>query len=85
MNEHRVSRKWFTETDIKHFKSGVLRTIINITRSVVNRKQEFRRRCISKILFIDTERLSKMQISSQVFFKDFVDRYGATYLKNGFL
>ena len=37
---------------------------------------------ISKILFIDTEHVSKMQISSQVFFKDFVDRFGTTYLKN---
>ena len=30
---------------------------------------------------IDTEKLSKMQISSQVFFKDFADRFGITYLK----
>ena len=33
---------------------------------------------ISKILFIDKEGLSKMWISSQLFFKDFVDRFGTT-------
>ena len=40
---------------------------------------------MAKILFIDTEQFSKMQVSLQVFFKDFVDRFRATYLKNGFL
>ena len=40
--------------------------------------------CISKIVFIDTEKLCKMQISLQVFFKDSVDRFRITYLKNGF-
>ena len=40
---------------------------------------------ISKILFIDTEKLSKMQISLQLFFKDFGDRFGPIYRKNGFL
>ena len=38
-----------------------------------------------KKIFRDTEQLSKMQISLQVFFKDFVDRLGTTYLKNEFL
>ena len=52
---------------------------------MVNWKKEFFRKCISKILFIDTEGLSKMWISSQVFFKDFVDRCETTCLKNGFL
>ena len=69
MNKHGIFR-WFTETDVEHFKSGVLGTITNITRSIVNWKKEFRHRCISKILFVDTEQLSKMQISMQVFFKD---------------
>ena len=41
--------------------------------------------CISKILFIDTEQFSKMQTFLKVFFKDFVDRFGTTYIKNGFL
>ena len=60
--------------------------ITNITRSMVNwKKKEFLHVFISKILFIDTEQLSKMQISLQVFFKDSVDRFGTTYLKNGFL
>ena len=83
MNNHGVSRKWFTETNVKHFKSGTLRT--STTRCMVNWKEQFLYRCISKILFIDTEKLSKMKISSQVFFKDFADRFGITYLKNGFL
>ena len=47
--------------------------------------KEFLHRFISKILFIDTENLSKMQIPLQVFFKDFSDRFGITYLENGFV
>ena len=27
VNKHGVSRKWFTEVDVKDFKSGALRTI----------------------------------------------------------
>ena len=50
------------------------------------KKKKFLQRCISKIfLFIDTERHSKMWIFSWVFFKDFIDRFGTTYLKNWFL
>ena len=52
---------------------------------MVNWKKEFLQRCISKILLIDAEKFSKMQISAQVFFKDFPDRFGITYLKTGFL
>ena len=62
----------------------VVQTITNITKSIVNWKREFLHICISKILFIDTEKLSKMQISLQVFFKDFTGRFRITYLKNGF-
>ena len=76
--------RWFTETDARHFKSGTLQTITNITRIIVNWKKEFLHWCISKILFIDTKKLSKMQISLQVFFKDFADRFRINYLKNGF-
>ena len=36
MNKHGVSRRWFTKADVKHFKSGALRTTTNITRSMVN-------------------------------------------------
>ena len=36
VNNHGVSRRWFSEIDGKHFKSGALRTITNITRSKVN-------------------------------------------------
>ena len=52
---------------------------------MVNWKKSFLHWCMAKILFIDTEQFSKMQVSLQVFFKDFVDRFRATYLKNGFL
>ena len=80
VNKHGVSRRWFTEADVKHFKIGTLRTITNITRCMVNWKKEFLHKCISKTLFIDTE-----QLSLQVFFKDFVDRFRTTYLKSGFI
>ena len=35
--------------------------------------------------FIDTEQLSKTQISFEIFFKDFNDGFGTTYHENGFL
>ena len=73
----------FLEGDL--LLSGALRTITNMTRSMVNWKKEFLNRCISKISFIDTEKLSKIQISLQVFFKVFADRFRITYLKNGFI
>ena len=85
VNNHGVSRRWFTETDVKHFKSSALRTTTNITRSMVNWKKDFFYNCIWKILFIDTENLFKMQISMQVLFMAFVNRFGFTYLKNRFL
>ena len=47
--------------------------------------KEFLHRCISKILFIDPVKLSKMKISLQVYLKDFLDRFGTTYLEDGFL
>ena len=30
MNKHGFSRRWFTETHVKHFKSGALRTFLSI-------------------------------------------------------
>ena len=33
VNKHGVSRRQFTEADVKHFKSAALRTITNITTS----------------------------------------------------
>ena len=36
VNNRQVSRRWFTETEVKHFKSGALETITNITKSMVN-------------------------------------------------
>ena len=59
MNKHGVPRRWFSEADVKHFKIVALRTITNITRSMVNWKKEFLHRCISKILFIYSEQFSK--------------------------
>ena len=65
---------------ISKILSVALRTITNITRSMVNWKKWIIHWFISKILFLDTEQLSKMQISLQVFFKDFVYRFRTTYL-----
>ena len=48
---------------------------------MVSWKKEFLHKCTWKILFIDTELFSKMQIFSQVFFKDFVDRFWTNYFK----
>ena len=33
MNKHGVSRRWFSEADIKDFKSSALKATINITRT----------------------------------------------------
>ena len=70
---------------IPNIKSGALRTTTSITRNMLNWKKEFLHMFISKILFIDTEQFSKTKIFSHVFFKDFVDGFGATFLKNEFL
>ena len=86
MKKRRVSGRWFTETDVKHFQTGALRTITKIIKSMVNWKREFLHRFISKD-FVHRYRtiFLKFNFFSQVFFKDFVDRFGTTYLKNGFL
>ena len=39
----------------------------------------------TEIVLIYPVQFSKMQMSSQWFFKDFVHRFGTTYQKNGFL
>ena len=62
MNKLGVFSRWFTEADVKYFKSGALRTVTNKARSMpamVNQKKILGR-CISKILFIDTEYSPKM-------------------------
>ena len=50
---------------------------------------ELKKRIPSQVYFKDfghnTEQLSNMQISLQVIFKDFADRFKSTYYKNGFL
>ena len=46
MNNHRVSRRWFTETNVRHFKSGELN----------NHKQEYgklKKRIPSHLYFKD--------------------------------
>ena len=35
MRKHGVSRKWFTETNVKHFKTGALRAITNIAEEYI--------------------------------------------------
>ena len=86
MFKYGVSGRWFTETDVKHFKSDELRTIISALRTI-HLYAKLKKRIISQVyiisvyhqcMFIDTEQLSKMWISSQVFFKDFVDIIGTT-------
>ena len=34
VNKHGVSGRWFTEADVRNFKSGALRTTTNITRAM---------------------------------------------------
>ena len=34
VNKHGVSGRWFTEADVRNFKSGALRTTTNITRTM---------------------------------------------------
>ena len=63
-------------------EGGASRTVTNITRSMVNWKKKKKKN--PSHVFIDTEQLSKMQISLQVFFTDFVDRLGTTTLKMDF-
>ena len=49
VNKHAVSRRWFTETDVKHFKSSALRIITNIAEKYTfhsKLKKEFLNRCI---------------------------------------
>ena len=36
VNKHESSGRWFTEADVKGFKSGALRTITNIARSMLS-------------------------------------------------
>ena len=64
MNKLGVFSRWFTEADVKYFKSAALRTVTNKARSmsamVNKKKKKILGRCISKILFIDTEYSPKM-------------------------
>ena len=70
---------------VKHFKSGALRAIRNIAEKEYNFCDNLKKRIPSQVyLFADTEQHSEMWISLLVFFQDFVDRFGTTYLKNRF-
>ena len=62
---------WFTEADVKHSKSALLRTITNINQEYGKVKEDFLHSCISKILFINTERFSKIQFFFTGFFQEF--------------
>ena len=66
MNNHRVFIGWFTGTDVNHLKSGALQVYGKLKKRIPSQ-------VISKIL-----KLSQMQISLQVFFKDFADRFRIT-------
>ena len=66
MNNHDVSRRWFTETDVKHFKSGALRTTTNIIRSMLNRKKRMLSQVCVKVFF-HRYRKAKMQILCRCF------------------
>ena len=78
MSDHGVSRRWFTKTDVKHFTSGALRAITNITKRIP-----------SQVLFKDfADRFGmtylKKWISLKLFFENFVGRFRiATNLKTG--
>ena len=67
VNKHGVSRKSLTEDDVKQSQT--------YQKNVKLKKKEFLHRCISKILFIDKEQFSKMQVFLLLFFNDFVDRF----------
>ena len=54
----------FTETDIKYFKSGSLRTITNIAQKEYTLYDKLKK---------------KKRIPSQVYFKDFFHRYRTTF------
>ena len=79
----------FLEGGLLKLMSNIL-SVVHCEQSQYNqeycklKKKNFLTGVFQKILFIDTEKLSKMQISLQVFFKDFADRFRITYLKNGF-
>ena len=86
VNNHGVSRRGLTETDVKHFKSGALRTII-ITRSIVNctgvfqnfPKCKFLCRYFSRILLIDSESPTLKMDFLKLFFENFADRFQNSY------
>ena len=85
MNKHGLSRRQFTETDVKHFKSGALTIITDIPQKDYTSYGKLKKRIPWQNLFTDTEEFFKMRISSQVIFKKFVGRFGSTCLKNLFI
>ena len=61
MNKHGVSKRWFTETDVKHLKSRALRTITNIAEKEYTfygiLKKNFSARVFQRFFFIDAKQL----------------------------
>ena len=85
MNKHGVSRRWFTEAYVKYFKGGwCIKNSHKYNQEYGKLKKKKKKKKNPSPVFIDTEQLSKMQISLQVFFTDFVDRLGTTTLKMDF-
>ena len=84
MNKHGVSRSWFTEAYVKYFKGGWCIKNSHKYNQEYGKLKNKKQKKIPSHVFIDTEQLSKMQISLQVFFTDFVDRLGTTTLKMDF-
>ena len=91
MNKHGVSLRWFTEADVKDFKSGALRTITNITRSTENSKKKSSQMYFKD--FVHTEQ-NRIQMQNNFIKCKFLRRYFSRILfidselpnlKNGFL
>ena len=92
MNKHRVfrrSRRCFTETDVKHFKKRALRTIRNIAEKDYGLFGELQKIILSQVYIKDFAYRYRTVFTNVNFFtgifKDFVDRFGTTYLKNGLI
>ena len=84
MNKHGVSRRWFTEAYVKYFKGGwCIKNSHKYNQEYGKLKKKKKKNSLTSG-HRDTEQLSKMQISLQVFFTDFVDRLGTTTLKMDF-
>ena len=53
MNKHGVSRRWFIEADVKHLKSGALRTITSINHKYNQEYSKLKKENSLKVYFKD--------------------------------